>query len=78
MCKSLKATYTFSQKVKLTFLTASESKKSRVPGRRSYEKKHGCQYCSAKWVLCKVQYFRRLMIDFQLYFIWISKNTQKY
>ena len=27
MCKSLKATYTFSQKVKLTFLTANKSKK---------------------------------------------------
>ena len=27
MCKSLKAIYTFSQKVKLTFLTANKSKK---------------------------------------------------
>ena len=28
-------------------------------------------YWSANWVLCKVQYFRRLMINFQLYFILI-------
>ena len=35
-------------------------------------KNYGCQYCSVKWVLCKVQYFGRLMIEFQLYFTWIS------
>ena len=28
-------------------------------------------YWSANWVLCKVQYFRRLMINFHLYFISI-------
>ena len=38
MCKSLKATYTFSQKVKLTILTAKKSNRNRVPGRRSNEK----------------------------------------
>ena len=77
MCKSLKAAYTFSQKVKLTFLTANKSKKM-VFLIGEVMKKYGCQYCSAKWVLCKVQYFRKLVIDFQLYFIWISKNTQNY
>ena len=32
----------------------------------------------AKWILGKVQYFEKLMIDFQTYFIWISKSTQQY
>ena len=41
-------------------------------------KKYGCQYWSTKWVLCKLQYFRKLMIDFQLYFMWIYKNNHKY
>ena len=45
---------------------------------RVVTKKYGCQYWSTKQVLYKVQYFRRLMIDFQLYFIWISKNNHKY
>ena len=38
-------------------------------------KKYGWLYWSAKWILCKKQQFRRLMIDFHLYFIWMSKNT---
>ena len=45
---------------------------------RVVTKKYGCQYWSTKQILYKVQYFRRLMIDFQLYFIWISKNNHKY
>ena len=63
MYKSLNDTYTFSQKVKSTFLTANKSKKI-VFLIGEVIKKYGCQYCSLKWVLCKVQYFRRLIIDF--------------
>ena len=37
-----------------------------------------CQYRSEKWVVSKEQYLRKLIFDFQIYFIWISENTKKY
>ena len=76
MCKLLEAIYTFSHKVKLTYLTANKSKKTVFLLGEVMKKIWLSIGCSAKWVLCKVQYFRRLMIDFRLYSIWISKNTQ--
>ena len=56
MCKSLKATYTFSHKIKLTYSTASKpEKQNNIHGRSSHKKKYVCQHWSAKWVLCKIQ-----------------------
>ena len=48
MFKSVKATYTFSRKIKLTYLTASKSEKQNIPARSSHEKIYGCQYYGGK------------------------------
>ena len=53
-------------------------KVTKIPGRGTFEKIYDCRCCSAKWVECKGQYFRILMIDFHIYFIWMSKKSQKY
>ena len=68
LCKPLKAIY-ISHKIKLTHLTANKSEKETIFLVEVVMKKYGCQYCNAKEVLLKVQYFRRLMIDFELHFI---------
>ena len=44
-------------------------------------KKYGCQYWSAKWVLCKVQYFRRQWLTFSYIlsgYLKIIINTECY
>ena len=59
-------------------LTVNKSEKQNIFLVAVVMKKYDCQYCSARWVLFKVQYYWRLMIGFQLYFICKSKNTQNY
>ena len=48
MCKSLKATYTFSQKIKLTYLTANKTEKLDIFSLGVVIAKIGCQYCGTK------------------------------
>ena len=48
MCKSLKATYTFSQKIKLTYLTAKKAEKLDIFSLGVVITKIGVQYCGAK------------------------------
>ena len=48
MCKSLKATYTFSQKIKLTSLTANKAEKLDIFSLGVVIAKIGCQYCGTK------------------------------
>ena len=48
-----------------------------IPGKNSQEKTWLSILQCKVGLVCKVQHFKNLMIDFQPYFIWISKNTQK-
>ena len=71
--KGLKATRTFSHKIKVKFFTAKKSKNKPIFLVGVATTKIWLSICrSANWVLCKVHYFRRLMINFQLYFILIN------
>ena len=60
--------------MKLTYLIANNFEKSTIFLVGVVMKKYGCKCCSAKWILCKVKYFRRLTIKFQIHFLWISKS----
>ena len=56
LCKSSETTYSFSNKIKSTFLTAKKPEKWTIFLVGLVMKNNGCQYCSAKWVLHNLLY----------------------
>ena len=65
MCESLKVTYIrLVTKLNYIFKCQQIWKIANIPGSSGHVKKYGSQYWSAKWALCKVQYFRRQWLTF--------------